>query len=204
MDRTRYTRFGVWSQKAPDVATDSVSATPDEIDTGTLAYSFLDREAGSGLSFTADYRGTTVAVDEDNGNLYRGTIDLIVNWNDNGDGSGALTSSITDLRGVSGTSGYFQHDDKDVRTIFFSGIAVETTGAFAATDATVDIGYRDGRQNAGVSSDGNFEGVFVGDSHDGRASWSAWPLENRRNNQLPGLVRSRPPTLEGKHAGRAR
>ena len=68
MDRTRYTRFGVWSQKAPDVATDSVSGTPDEIDTGTLAYSFLDREAGSGLSFTADYRGTTVAVDEDNGN----------------------------------------------------------------------------------------------------------------------------------------
>lgn len=165
MDRTRYTRFGVWSQKAPDVATDSVSDA-DEIDTGTLAYSFLDREAGSGLSFTADYRGTTVAVDEDTGNLYRGTIDLIVNWNDNGDGGGALTSSITDLRGVSGTSSYFQHDDKDVRTIFFSGITVETTGAFAATNAAVDIGYRDGRQNAGVSNAGNFEGVFVGDSHD--------------------------------------
>ena len=165
MDRTRYTRFGVWSQKAPDVGTDSIADTPDVIDTGTLAYSFLDREGGTGLTFIADYRGTTVAVDQDNGNLYRGTIDLAVNWNDTGDGGGALTSSVTDLRGVSGTSAYFRHDDKDVRTIFFSRITVGTDGSFAATSAAVDIGYRDGRQEAGVSSTGNFQGAFVGDSH---------------------------------------
>ena len=165
MDRTKYTRFGVWSQKAPDIATDSVADTPDAIDTGTLAYSFLDREGGTGLTFVADYRGTTVAVDEDNGNLYRGTIDLAVNWNDTGDGGGSLTSSITDLRGVSGTSAYLQHDDKDVRTIFFSPITVATNGSFSATDATVDIGYRDGQQEAGISSAGILEGVFVGDSH---------------------------------------
>ena len=163
MDRTRYTRFGVWSQKAPDLATDSTSPTGDTIDTGTLAYSFLDRESGAGLTFTADYRGTTVAVDEDNGNLYRGTIDLIVNWSN--DGTGTLTSSITDLRGVSGTSAYFQHDNKDVRTIFFSGISVVAEGTFTSSAASVDIGYRDGQQDQGVVSDGTFEGVFVGDDH---------------------------------------
>ncbi|MDE0106990.1 MAG: hypothetical protein OXN96_04250 [Bryobacterales bacterium] len=165
MDRTRYTRFGVWSQKAPDLATDSIADTPDAIDTGTLAYSFLKREGGLGLTFIADYRGTTVAVDEDNGNLYRGTIDLTVNWNDDGLGGGALTSSVTDLRGVSGTSAYFRHDDKDVRTIFFSGVTVGTNGAFDASNAAVDIGYRNGQQEAGVSAAGNFTGVFVGDSH---------------------------------------
>ena len=165
MDRTRYTRFGVWSQKAPDVATDSLTSTGDTIDTGTLAYSFLETEAGIGLTFVADYRGTTVAVDEDNGNLYRGTIDLAVNWADAGDGSGSLTSSITDLRGVSGTSAYLQHDDKDVRTIFFSPIDVATAGTFSSSAATVDIGYRNGQQEAGISSAGVLEGVFVGDSH---------------------------------------
>ena len=167
MDRTKYTRFGVWSQKAPVNAVHLVSGSDAEmaIETGTLAYSFLDREGGTGLTFIADYRGTTVAVDEDNGNLYRGTIDLTVNWADTGDGSGALTSSITDLRGVSGTSAYFRHDDKDVRTIFFSGIDVSTNGSFDASSAAVDIGYRDGQQEAGVSSTGNFNGVFVGDSH---------------------------------------
>ena len=165
MDRTRYTRFGVWSQKAPDVATDSLTSTGDTIDTGTLAYSFLEQEGGTGLTFIADYRGTTVAVDEDNGNLYRGTIDLTVNWNDNGDGGGSLTSSITDLRGVSGTSAYLQHDDKDVRTIFFPAVTVGTDGAFTGSSLSVDIGYRNGQQDAAVATNGSFEGVFVGDSH---------------------------------------
>ncbi|MDE2892590.1 MAG: hypothetical protein OXN86_08830 [Chloroflexota bacterium] len=165
MDRTRYTRFGVWSQKAPDLATDSLTSTGDTIDTGTLAYSFLEQEGGTGLTFIADYRGTTVAVDEDNGNLYRGTIDLTVNWNDNGDGGGSLTSSITDLRGVSGTSAYLQHDDKDVRTIFFPAVTVGTGGAFTGSSLSVDIGYRNGQQDAAVAANGSFEGVFVGDSH---------------------------------------
>ena len=163
MDRTRYTRFGVWSQKAPAVATQTIADPPDAIDTGTLAYSFLEPEDGTGLTFVADYRGTTVAVDQDSGNLYRGTIDLTVNWA--GNGSGSLSSSITDLRGVSGTSAYLQYDDKDVRTIFFSPIDVATGGAFSATDATIDIGYRNGQQDREISSAGNLAGVFVGDSH---------------------------------------
>ena len=123
-----------------------------------------------GLTFIADYRGATVAVDEDSGSLYRDMIDLTVNWN-NADGGGALTSSITGLRGVSGTWAYFRHDDKDVRTIFFSGpagssgVTVGTNGSFDASNATVDIGYREGPQEAGVSNAGNFDGVFVGDSH---------------------------------------
>ena len=165
MDRTRYTRFGVWSQKAPDLATDSLTSTGDTIDTGTLAYSFLEGEGGTGLTFIADYRGTTVAVDQDNGNLYRGTIDLTVNWNDNGDGGGSLTSSITDLRGVSGTSAYLQHDDKDVRTIFFPAVTVATAGTFTGSSLSVDIGYRNGQQDAAVAANGTFDGVFVGDSH---------------------------------------
>ena len=164
MDRTRYTRFGVWSQKAPALATGSIADTPDPINTGTLAYSFLEGEGGTGLTFVADYRGTTVAVDEDNGNLYRGTIDLTVNWSDT-DNTGSLSSSITDLRGVSGTSAYLQHDDKDVRTIFFSPIDVTATGTFSSSAATVDIGYRNGQQEAGISTAGNLDGVFVGDSH---------------------------------------
>ncbi len=110
-----------------------------------------------------------MAVDEDNGNLYRGMIDLTVNWND-ADNGGALTSSITGLRGVPGTSAYFRHD-KDVRTICFSGpcgssgVTVGTNGSFDASNATVDIGYGEGQQEAGVSNAGNFDGVFVGDSH---------------------------------------
>ena len=165
-DRTRYTRFGAWSQMAPDKAADIVDSDADvsTIAHGMLAYSFLDKEAGVGLTFTADYRGTTVAVDEDTGDLYRGTIDLIVNWND-GDDGGLLRSSVTDLRGVSGTSSYLQHDSKDVRTIFFSGITVSVDGAFTSSSATVDIAYRDGLQKAGVSRAGRFEGVFVGDKH---------------------------------------
>ncbi len=97
-------------------------------------------------------------------------IDLTVNWND-ADNGGALTSSITGLRGVSGTSAYFRHDDKDVRTIFFSGpsgssgVTVGTNGSFDASNASVDIGCRGGQQEAGVSNAGNFDGVFVGDSH---------------------------------------
>ena len=162
MDRTKYTRFGVWSQKTPATAVASLTSLGN---TGTLAYSFLEPEGGTGLTFVADYRGTTVAVDEDNGNLYRGTIDLTVNWADTGDGSGSLSSSITDLRGVAGTSAYLQHDDKDVRTIFFSPIDVATGGSFSATDATIDIGYRNGQQEAGISSAGILEGAFVGDSH---------------------------------------
>ena len=166
MDRTRYTRFGVWSQKAPDIATDSLTSNGDTIDTGTLAYSFLKQEGGIGLTFIADYRGTTVAVDEDNGNLYRGTIDLTVNWADSGNGGGSLSSSITDLRGVSGTSAYLQHEDKDVRTIFFSPFNFAAGGSFSASDgATIDIGYRNGQQDRAISSAGNLEGVFVGDSH---------------------------------------
>ncbi len=111
-----------------------------------------------------------MAVDEDNGNLYRGMIDLTVNWND-ADNGGALTSSITGLRGVSGASAYFRHDDKDVRTIFFSGpsgssgVTVGTNGSFDASNASVDIGYREGHPEAGLSNAGNFDGVFVGDSH---------------------------------------
>ena len=163
MDRTKYTRFGVWSQKAPDLATDSLPSGSDTIDTGTLAYSFLEGEGGAGLTFVADYRGTTVAVDEDNGNLYRGTIDLTVNWSDT-DATGELSSSITDLRGVSGTSAYLQHDNKDVRTIFFSPIAVVAGGTFTSDAATIDIGYRNGQQ-AEISTAGRLEGVFVGDSH---------------------------------------
>ncbi len=53
MDRTQQTRFGVWSQKAPDVATGSLTSAGDTSDTGTLADSFLELEPGMGLTFAA-------------------------------------------------------------------------------------------------------------------------------------------------------
>ena len=53
MDRTQQTRFGVWSQKAPDIATDSLSGAGHTSDTDTLADSFLELEPGMGLTFAA-------------------------------------------------------------------------------------------------------------------------------------------------------
>ena len=136
-------------------------------------------------------------------------IDLTVNCND-ADNGGALTSSIIGLRGVSGTSAYFRHDDKDVRTIFFSGpsgssgVTVGTNGSFDASNASVEIGYREGQQEAGVSNAGNFDGVFVGDSHDEGPLGALGRWRIGEQNQIPRLARSGPPTLGGNHAGRAR
>ena len=160
--RTKYTRFGVWSQIAPQVA--GAEVAPEE---GSFAYSPLGVAANISLSFAATYSGTTLAVNEKTGHLYSGKFDLSVNWESGSDTSRPIRSTITDLKGVHGTSAYFQHDNKDVKSLFFTGVGVnEDTGTFtAAGNVSVRVNYRTGSSiNVDLTSTGEMAGVFVMDS----------------------------------------
>ena len=161
--KTKYTRFGIWSQIAPTVA-----GATNAIEEGSFAYSPLPIATGIDLNFVARYSGNTFAVNEDTGHLYSGSFELRVNW-DGGSGADArpISSTITDLRGVHGTSAYFKHDNKDVKSLFFSGVTVaETTGAFATGAARVTVSYRTGSSadKELTASGGEMRGNFVMDS----------------------------------------
>ena len=101
------------------------------------------------MTFVADYEGDSLAVDENTGNLYSGTVELTVNWGDTGDADN-ITARIISLKGVSGsTRDRFQHDSQDVGPIFLSGIAIDgsSTAEFSAvggraTASSVRFRYR--------------------------------------------------------------
>ena len=161
--KNRYTRFGVWSQIAPVEADNNLGTTPtDPPHTGSFAYSPLNPVVAadiSSLDFVADYEGRTLAVHHDTGDLYEGQIRLVVSWGT----SPTVKSTITDLRGVSGSRSYFKHGTQDVRYIFFEGITVEAAGTLAGT-VTMKVRYRDSSRDVSVTGTPTMAGIFVKDA----------------------------------------
>ena len=165
---TEYTRFGVWSQSAPPSA---VATLPggNTVENGAFAYSPLEPE-NTTLTFVADYEGKTLAVDGRTGYLYSGTFELTVNWGD-ADDQNNITARIINLKGVQGTSAYFEHGSNDVGTIFLSGIGIDGEGAngvFSSTSPSIRYSYRDGREggpDTDRSPTASIAGRFVGDEH---------------------------------------
>ena len=164
-DSTRYTRFGIWSESAPLAAEGAVSG--NTIAYGAFGYSPLKPE-GTPLTFVADYAGETLAVNENNGDLYSGTFELTVNW---GASASNITARIINLKGVYGsTRDWFQHDSQDVGTIFLSGIGIDgdSTAVFMASLDTTNVrfGYRaSGAQEGTHSGTAAIDGKFVGNDH---------------------------------------
>ena len=134
----RYTRFGAWAQVAPQTAAANLADPPDSPNHGVFAYSPLRPTVAAdvtGLSFIAKYEGRTFAVNESTGNLYRGQFILTVNWEN---ATPSVETTITDLRGVRGTSDYLKWNTRDVKSIFFSGI----TAAAGTLGGTVAVNFR--------------------------------------------------------------
>jgi hypothetical protein len=160
----KYTRFGVWSQIAPENAGGNVDgSTTDENSEphhGSFAYSPLAPAIAdnvSGLTFAATYEGRTLAVNHSTGDLYAGQFILRVNWSED---TPTVRSTITDLKGVRGTSAYFKYGTKDVKSIFFSGLTA-VAGTLVGTP-TMTVRYRDSSQDTtavpaiSVTMTGNF------------------------------------------------
>ena len=163
--RYRYTRFGVWSQRAPNVAIgttyDYDTIVGDAPEAGSFAYSPLDPVEAtdiSSLNFVADYEGKTLAVHRATGHLYEGDIRLVVSWGD----APTVESTITDLRGRVGTSDYFKHGTQDVKYIFFTGITA-TSGELGGT-LTMSVRYRNSSRDVPLTGVvPMIDGVFVKD-----------------------------------------
>ncbi|MCY4186985.1 MAG: hypothetical protein OXD30_00690, partial [Bryobacterales bacterium] len=166
----KYTRFGVWSQIAPDNVQGNIGgSTSDEDSTphhGSFAYSPLSPAGArdiSGLTFAATYEGRTLAVNQSTGDLYAGQFILQVDWSD---GTPSVRSTITDLRGVRGTSAYFKYGTKDVKSIFFTGLTVPDEAAALGGTPAMRVRYRDSSEDAPNVSDAitaAMAGVFVMD-----------------------------------------
>ena len=165
-DSTRYTRFGIWSESAPLAAEGAVSG--NEIAYGAFGYSPLAPETTT-LAFVADYAGETLAVDQNNGDLYSGEFELTVNWGD-ADDTNNITARIINLKGVYGsTRDWFQHDSQDVGTIFLSAISIDGENASTFENAAavgVRFRYRaSGAQEGTLSGTAGISGEFVGNGH---------------------------------------
>ena len=169
--RTTYTRFGVWSQRSAATADGTAVATSPDIENGSFAFGprAVSTNTAS-LRFVANYSGRALAVETVTGNLYGGSFELRVNWadNDTGDGVANVSATITDLRGIDGTSSLFRHDNRDVKSIFLTGIN-EDSGGIASVAPTVRVRYTDTSvQDANFTSTGStMEGGFIGDSTEG-------------------------------------
>ena len=162
LGHNRYTRFGVWSQIAPASASANVADSPDTPNHGSFAYSPLapamEADVG-GLTFAATYEGRTLAVNESTGDLYAGQFILQVDWSDD---TPSVRSTITDLKGVRGTSAYFKYGTKDVKSIFFTGLTA-AAGTLGGTPA-MTVRYRDSSQDTtatGITA--TMTGTFVMD-----------------------------------------
>ncbi len=166
--RTTYTRFGVWSQRS------AADAVGNALDTNTIqngSFAFGPRavsgNARAGLTFVADYSGRVLAVETDSGNLYGGSFELRVNWADTDGGN--VSATISDLRGIDGTSSLFRHDNRDVKTIFLTGFD-EAAGVISTGSAAgVQVRYTDTSvQDAAFTAAGTaMAGGFIGDSTEG-------------------------------------
>ena len=124
------------------------------------------------LTFVADYEGKTLAVDEETGNLYRGTFELTVNRGD-ANGEDNIAARIINLKDVYGSStrDWSQRDSRDAGTIFLS--ATDIDGSITAECSPADgdapsirfgcraIGARDGT----LTGSATISGGFVGDVH---------------------------------------
>ncbi|MDE0629239.1 MAG: hypothetical protein OXH99_22820 [Bryobacterales bacterium] len=164
-DSTAYTRFGIWSESAPLATEGAVSG--NTIAHGALGYSPLGPETTT-LTFVTDYEGETLAVDQNNGNLYSGTFELTVNWGD-ADDTKNITARIINLKGVYGsTRDWFQHDSQDIGTILLAGISIDgdTAAEFSAPAASVRFGHRaSGAQEGTLAGTAGISGEVVGNGH---------------------------------------
>ncbi|MDE0262457.1 MAG: hypothetical protein OXJ37_08660, partial [Bryobacterales bacterium] len=164
--RTTYTRFGVWSQRSAATAVGNIDpATPDAIENGSFAFGprAVSTNTG-GLQFVAEYSGRALAVETDSGNLYGGSFELRVDWARD---ASNVSATITDLRGIDGTSSRFRHDNRDVKSIFLTGITAGAdatiSGAPAVRVRYTDTSVPDAPSFAGTS----MAGGFIGDSTEG-------------------------------------
>ncbi len=159
-----YTRFGAWAETSRAHA---AVASP-QINTGVFAYSSLipvNYSDSLGLDFTAVYEGGTIAVDS-RGSIYMGSFELTVEWNP--DATNDVSSLISDLKKVADDS-WFQHDDKDVEHVGFSGMTVPSTGpiTFDSSSPTVWVQYRNDGAQSSLSGSSGISGTFVQESVDG-------------------------------------
>ena len=172
---SNYTRFGAWAETTLDDAT----GTGRSVEEGVFAYSPLDPAPSStDLRFRAVYEGGTVAVDTDDGDLYRGFFQLAVDWESGS--SNTVSSFIRNLRNAD-TNATFQHSSQDVTLIEFLDASVDDSGSLADR-GRAQVHYQDG-QTRSFSSQGLDEVKFVGESVDGPRGvigrWSVSGLELR-------------------------
>jgi len=101
-------------------------------------------------------------VNHRTGDLYAGQFILQVDWSDATD---SVRSTITDLRGVRGTSAYFKYGTKDVKSIFITGLTYTAAGGIDDSGAAMRVRYRDSSQDttAATGITAAMDGVFVMD-----------------------------------------
>lgn len=123
------------------------------------------------LTFVADCEGDSLAVGQNTGNLYSGTVELTVNWGDTGDAD-YITARIISLKDVCGSIwDWFQHDSQDVGTIFLSGIDIDGSGTAEFSNAgaeapAVRFGHRaNGAEDGRLIGTATIGGKFVGNGH---------------------------------------
>ena len=134
--------------------------------TGSFAYSPLNPVLPtdiSSLNFVADYEGKTVAVHHATGDPYEGQIRLVASW----ETSPTVESTITDLRGLSGSRPYFKHDTQDAMYIFFNGITAD--GGELGGTLNMSVRYRNSSRYVSVGNRVTIDGVFVKGRLHGRA-----------------------------------
>ena len=123
------------------------------------------------LTSVADCKGESVAVDECTGNLYRGMLDLTVNWGD-ANSEDNITARIISLEGVcDSTRDWLWHDSQDAGTTFLSGIGIDrdTATEFSAGDAAAPgVRFRCracGAEDGYLAGAATISGEFVGNGH---------------------------------------
>ena len=164
-----YTRFGAWARSTRNHALEGPVRTH-----GVFAYSPVDQTNFSGalLSFSAEYKGSSVAVNRSDGSLYKGSFEMFVEW-DASATNNAVTSYVRNLRNVSGDRSLFQHEDqgqlKSVSAIIFEDVTVNSTGLLAlnGSNPTVNLHYENDPSQNDVSGTDSMTGKFVGTSYDG-------------------------------------
>lgn len=164
--RTTYTRFGVWSQRSADTAEGNAVGT-NSVQNGSFAFGprTVIPEASAELTFVAEYSGRTLAVEADSGNLYAGSFELRVDWAGT---AGNVSATITDLRGIDGTSSLFRHNNRDVKSIFLTGMT-ETNGTISSGNPVVQVRYTDRSVTDATfgASGATMAGGFIGNSTEG-------------------------------------
>ena len=179
---------GAWSQRAATTAEgNAVTTGANTPEVGSFAFgprALAATEDTSGLTFVADYSGRVLAVEDESGNLYSGSFELRVDWG--GSNTDNVSATITDLRGIDGTSSRFQHNNRDVKSIFITGADQTTANGISNAASTLPVTFRyvdSSVQDASVDSLGGMTGSFTGNSTEGPTGvLGTWSLAEDSGN----------------------